>query len=103
MIIRYVNGIVDYGIWFSKDTNFVLARYSDADWAKNADNRKCTISRCFYLGNNLVSWYNKKQNSISLSTAEGEYIVAELLHSTVMDETNACGLLYCSRYFGCLL
>ncbi|XP_060974485.1 uncharacterized mitochondrial protein AtMg00810-like [Cannabis sativa] len=47
----------------------------DADWAGNADDRKRTSDGCFYLGNNLVSWHNKKQNSISLSTAEAEYIV----------------------------
>ncbi|KAG9442462.1 hypothetical protein H6P81_018316 [Aristolochia fimbriata] len=28
------------------------------------------------MGTNLVSWYSKKQNSISLSTAEAEYIAA---------------------------
>ena len=31
---------------------------------------------CFYVGNNLVSWMSKKQNSISLSTVEVEYIAA---------------------------
>ena len=31
---------------------------------------------CFYIGNNLVSWMSKKQNSISLSTVEVEYIAA---------------------------
>ena len=29
------------------------------------------------MGNNLVSWMSKKQNSISLSTAEVEYIAAD--------------------------
>ena len=30
----------------------------------------------FYLGNNLVSWISKRQNFVSLSTAEAEYITA---------------------------
>ena len=59
-IIRYVNGTADYGIWFSKDTNSSIAGYSDADWAGNADDRKSTSGGCFYLGNNLVSWFSKK-------------------------------------------
>ena len=37
---------------------------------------KSTIGRCFYVGANLVAWMSKKQNSVSLSTAEVEYIVA---------------------------
>ena len=40
------------------------------------DDRKSTLGGCFYLGNNLVSWISKKQNSVSLSIVEVEYIVA---------------------------
>ena len=60
-IIRYVNGTLDYGLWYSKDSNASLAGYSDADWARSVDDRKSTSSGCFYLGNNLVSWMSKKQ------------------------------------------
>ena len=38
----------------NKDTNDVLAGYSDADWAENADDRKSTLGGCFYVGNNLI-------------------------------------------------
>ena len=38
------------------------------------DDRNSTSGGCFYLGNNLVLWMSKKQNSVSLSTAEAEYI-----------------------------
>ena len=38
-------------MWYSKDTNDVLAGYSDADWAGNADDRKSTSGGCFYVGN----------------------------------------------------
>jgi uncharacterized SAM-dependent methyltransferase len=30
-IIRYVNDTLLYGIWYSKETNLVVAGYSDAD------------------------------------------------------------------------
>ena len=73
-IIRYINGTSDYGIWYSRDSNECLAGYSNADWAGCIDDRKSTSGGCFYLGNNLVSWMSKKQNSVSLSTAEAEYI-----------------------------
>ena len=73
-IICYINGTSDYGIWYSRDSNKCLAGYSDADWAGCIDDRKSTSGGCFYLRNNLVSWMSKKHNSISLSTAEAEYI-----------------------------
>jgi hypothetical protein len=75
-IIRYVNDTLLYGIWYSRETNLVVVGYSDANWAGNADDRKSTSGGCFYVGNNLVAWMNKKQASISLSTVEAEYIAA---------------------------
>ena len=54
----------------------MLAGYSDADWAGDADNRNSTSSGCFLLENNLVFWISEKQNSISLSTTKAEYIAA---------------------------
>ena len=75
-IIKYVKTTAEFGVWYSKDTSDVLVGYSDTNWAENADDRKSTSGGCFYVGNNLVSWMSKKQNSISLSTAEAEYIDA---------------------------
>ena len=40
------------------------------------DDRKSSSGGSFYLGNNLVSWMSKKQNYVSLSIAEAEYIAA---------------------------
>ncbi|XP_073281948.1 secreted RxLR effector protein 161-like [Primulina huaijiensis] len=75
-ILRYIAGTVDLGLWYTKETNTNLVGFSDADWAGNLDNRKSTTGGCFYLGNNLVSWYSRKQNCVSLSTAESEYVAA---------------------------
>ncbi|CAM8981883.1 unnamed protein product [Rhodiola kirilowii] len=75
-IIKYVCRTIEFGIWYTKDTNPHLVGFCDADWAGKAEDRKSTSGGCFFLGNNLVSWFSKKQNSISLSTAEAEYITA---------------------------
>ena len=53
-----------------------LMGYSDADCVGSADDRKSTSGGCFFLVNNLIFWFSKKQNCVSLSTAEVEYIAA---------------------------
>ncbi|KAL1222467.1 Retrovirus-related Pol polyprotein from transposon RE1 [Cardamine amara subsp. amara] len=73
-IIKYVKGTVNLGIYFTKDTTKELMGFCDADWAGSLDDRRSTSGRCFFMGNNLISWHSKKQNSVSLSTAEAEYI-----------------------------
>ncbi|KAA0040705.1 retrovirus-related Pol polyprotein from transposon TNT 1-94 [Cucumis melo var. makuwa] len=47
-----------------------------SDWAGCTDDRKSTSGGCFFLGNNIAAWFIKKQNSVSLSTAEVEYVAA---------------------------
>ncbi|CAM8903032.1 unnamed protein product [Rhodiola kirilowii] len=54
-IIKYVCRTVNFGVWYTKDTNPHLVGYCDADWAGNAEDRKSTSGGCFFLGNNLVS------------------------------------------------
>ncbi|XP_058752820.1 secreted RxLR effector protein 161-like [Vicia villosa] len=71
-ILKYVNGTCDYGILYSHGCEPILSGYCDADWAGSADDRKSTSRGCIFLGNNLISWFNKKQNCVSLSTAEAE-------------------------------
>lgn len=74
-ILRYISETYDYGILYSHDTNPILVGYCDADWDGIVDDRKRTSGGCFFLDNNLISWFNKKQNCISLSTIVVEYIV----------------------------
>jgi hypothetical protein len=67
-ILKYINDTTYYRILYSHSDNSRLIGYCDADWAGSADDRKSTSGGCFFLGNNLVSWFSKKQNSVSLST-----------------------------------
>ena len=36
-IIRYINGTLEYGLWYSKDSKDCLASYLDADWVGSVD------------------------------------------------------------------
>ena len=55
-----------------------LAGYSDSDWADFASDRKSTSGCCFGLGSAVVSWFSRKQQSATLSSAEAEYMAASL-------------------------
>ena len=46
-IIRYVRSTTNFGVWYSKDINDVLVRYSDTNWPSNADDRKSTSGAFF--------------------------------------------------------
>ena len=75
-IVRYLIHTLNFGIWYPKRSSFDLVGYSNSDYAKDKVDRKSTSGTCQFLGRSLVSWSSKKQNSVSLSTAEAEYIAA---------------------------
>ena len=75
-IFKYLKGTITLGLWYPRDSDFHLIGYSDADFAGCKIDRKSTSGSCQFLGDRLVSWYSKKQKSISTSTAEAEYIAA---------------------------
>ena len=77
-------GTTDFGIWYKKEKPFELVGYTDADFAGDKVERKSTSGHCQFLGESLVSWACKKQNTIALSTTEAEYIAAASCCSQVL-------------------
>eukprot|EP00253_Pinus_taeda_P031252 PITA_31252 len=75
-IFKYLQGTQNYGLWYPRDTDLTLHAYTDLDWAGSVDDRKSTSGGAFFMGSRLVSWFNKKQSSIALSTAKVEYVAA---------------------------
>jgi hypothetical protein len=75
-VFRYLIHIPTFGLWYPKGSSFELVGYSDSEWAGDKVDRKSTSGACQFLGRSLVSWSSKKQNCMSLSTAEAEYLAA---------------------------
>ena len=74
-IIRYLKGTLRFiGILCTRSAEDDLIGFSDSDWAGDLDNRKSTSGYLFKLSSGPISWRNKKQTSVALSTAEAEYI-----------------------------
>jgi hypothetical protein len=75
-IMRYLILTPDLGLWYPKGVHFELIGYFDADYAGCKVDRKSTSGTCQFLGRSLVSWSSKIQNSVALSMAKAEYVVA---------------------------
>ena len=73
-VIRYLKGTIDHKLRVGGVADkLVLEAYSDANWAENRQDRKSNSGYMCYLGG-TVSWTCRKQNCVSLSSTEAEYI-----------------------------
>ncbi|KAJ9558178.1 hypothetical protein OSB04_012792 [Centaurea solstitialis] len=83
-IFRYLKGTPYYGIWYPNGLGFELQAYTDVDYGGCNMDRKSTSGHLQFLGNKLVSWASKKQQCVSTSTAESEYVAAASCCSQVL-------------------
>ena len=75
-MFRYLFGIQNLDLWYPKKSFLELIGFSDANYAGSKTDRKSTNGTCQFLGHMLVFWSSKKQNFVTFSTAETEYITA---------------------------
>ncbi|XP_021729788.1 uncharacterized protein LOC110696745 [Chenopodium quinoa] len=75
-ILRYLEGTDDLCLFYPRSDSFDLHGFTDADYAGDLVNRKSTSGMVQFLGPCLVSWGSKKQNIVSLSIDEAEYVAA---------------------------
>ncbi|XP_050889236.1 uncharacterized mitochondrial protein AtMg00810-like [Lathyrus oleraceus] len=72
-ILRYVQGILHFGIHLSPSPITKLISYTDVDWGGCPDTIRSTSGYWVFLGDNLISWSSKRQPTLSRSNAEAEY------------------------------
>ncbi|GKC38045.1 retrovirus-related pol polyprotein from transposon TNT 1-94 [Tanacetum coccineum] len=73
-IFRYLRGIVNRELWYSKDSAIALTAFADADHAGCQDTRHSTSGSKKFLGDRLVRWSSKRQKSDAISSTEVQYI-----------------------------
>ncbi|PKU88096.1 Retrovirus-related Pol polyprotein from transposon TNT 1-94 [Dendrobium catenatum] len=82
-LLRYIKGTLHFGLPISK-SNFTLTSFLDADWAGDPESRKSTSGFCLFLGDTLVSWTVKKQQTVARSSTESEYRALAALTADVI-------------------
>ncbi|XP_028098760.1 uncharacterized protein LOC114298399 [Camellia sinensis] len=75
-IFRYLVGTINFGILYRKEGNFGLLGFTDSDYAGDPDDRRSTSGYVFMMGSCVVSWSSKKQQIVTLSITEAEFVAA---------------------------
>ena len=77
-------GTPSLGIRYLEASGLNLIGYTDLDYACSVVDRKSTSGSYQFLGNKLISLYSKKQQTVSKSTTEAEYIVAGSCYAKIL-------------------
>ena len=71
--LRYLKGSLGKGLLFIGHGHLQVEAFTDANWAESVVDRHSTSSYCTFVGGNLVTWRNKKQNVVAKSSAEAKF------------------------------
>jgi len=72
-ILRYIKHTLQCGIFYEAKSQLQVHGYTHVDWADNVLDRISTSGFMFSFGSGAVSWSNKKQPTIALSSTKAEY------------------------------
>nr|GEU80339.1 putative ribonuclease H-like domain-containing protein [Tanacetum cinerariifolium] len=72
--LSVLQGTVNWGLWYSKDSLIALTAFADADHAGCQDTRHSTSGSLQFLRDRLISWSSKRQKSVAISSTKAEYI-----------------------------
>lgn len=75
-ILRYLHGTIHYCLKYEKGKDVLLTRFTDSNWGGSEKDGRITTRGCFSLGSLMVSWMSRKQEIVSLSSIEAEYVAA---------------------------
>jgi hypothetical protein len=73
-VFRYLLGTKELALTYGRDQHELLG-FTDADGASQ-DHRRAISGNAFLIDGSAVSWSSRKQELVTLSTAEAEYVAA---------------------------
>jgi hypothetical protein len=73
-VLRYLYGMIDYGLDYQRGDGFRLVGYTNSYWAGCVSDRKSTSGCCFGLDSTVVAWFSQKQKLVVLSSMEAQYM-----------------------------
>ncbi|XP_019231184.1 PREDICTED: uncharacterized protein LOC109212026 [Nicotiana attenuata] len=83
-LLRYLKKEPTLGVFFSNNPDYSIKAFCDSDWAACPDSKRSVTGYIILVGDSPISWKSKKQETVSLSSAEAEYrslrkVVGELV------------------------
>ena len=73
-VLRYLKGIVEYGLKYDTNQNINLEGYVDSYWVGNAIDRKRNYRCYFSMRSGVISWFSRKESCMALSTSKAKYV-----------------------------
>jgi hypothetical protein len=95
-VLWYLKSAPSQGLFFSAACDFKLKSFCDVDWAGYPDTRRSVTGFCLFLGDSLISWKSKKQQTVYRAMAVaccGIMWISSLLQDLHVSSSTA--LLFC--------
>jgi len=86
-VLCYLRGTWNQTIRYSRDSHEnpnVLWGWVDVDWAGDTDTRRSHTGYILMMNGGLISWKSRRQDNVSLSTSEAEFVAASLAGQEAM-------------------
>ncbi|XP_065090583.1 uncharacterized protein LOC135711641 [Ochlerotatus camptorhynchus] len=73
-VVRYLKGTADWRLRLGGEAACKLEVFSDSDWAGDPRTRKSMTGYVLFFGGGAVTWTSRRQDCVSLSSMEAEYV-----------------------------